>query len=264
MLYLLSPAKTLDYQTPVDPALTERATRPGFVPRSAELIEALRERTPAQIAELMSLSSPLAELNAARYAAWRPRFTARNSRPALTAFDGEVYAGLDAKTLSVEQFEWAQDHLVILSGLYGALRPLDLMQPYRLEMGTRLPTAGAKDLYGFWGDALATYLNRRQRGAVERIVVNLASQEYFRAADRPALKARVIDCVFEDWSDGGYKVIGFFAKRARGLMARFAIEHRIAAPDALDAFDAVGYRLAPEVSSADRRVFRRRLPESGS
>ena len=261
MLFLLSPAKTLDYETPVAPEITGRATRPGFVPQSTELIDQLRQRSASELASLMSLSAPLAELNAARYAAWRPRFTAHNSRPALLAFDGEVYAGLDARSLTPAQLDWAQSHVVILSGLYGALRPLDLMQPYRLEMGTRLPTASSKDLYGFWGTSLAQYLNRRQRGQAPRCVVNLASQEYARAVDRRALKARVIDCVFEDWSDGAYRVIGFFAKRARGQMARFAIDRSIESPDGLDAFDAGGYRLDVAASSADRRVFRRRLPQ---
>ena len=258
MLYLLSPAKTLDYDTPTPPEVATRATRPGFVPRSAQLIEVLRTKTPAQIATLMSLSDPLAQLNAARYAAWSARFTARNSKPAVLAFAGDVYDGLDAGHLSVSDLEWAQDHLVILSGLYGALRPLDLMQPYRLEMGTRLATDAAPDLYGFWGDTLAQYLNRRQRGEPAPVVVNLASQEYSRAALRPALMARVIECVFEDWHGDRYKVISFFAKRARGLMARFAIERRIDESAALRDFASDGYRFDAAASAADRLVFRRR------
>ncbi len=264
MLYLLSPAKSLDYETPVDPEIDARATRPAFVPLAAELIDALRRHTPAQLGALMSLSPALAALNARRNADWRPRFTAHNSRPAVLAFDGEVYAGLDARTLTTAQLDWAQRHLAILSGLYGVLRPLDRMQPYRLEMGTRLSTAKAKDLYGFWDDTIARALNRRLQGAGERVVVNLASQEYARAVDRDALKARMIDCVFEDATDDGYKVIGFFAKRARGAMARFAIDRRIERPEDLDAFDAGGYRLSREASTPSRRVFRRRLPQSAS
>lgn len=259
MLYLLSPAKTLDYDTPVPPAVLDRATRPQFVPRSAALIEVLKTKTPAQIASLMSLSDPLAQLNVARYAAWRRSFTPRNSKPAVLAFDGDVYGGLDAKTLDAADLDWAQDHVVILSGLYGALRPLDLMQPYRLEMGTRLHTDAAEDLYGFWGDTLAEHLNRRQRGERAPVVVNLASQEYARAALRPKLKARVIECVFEDWKGGQYKVIGFFAKRARGLMARHAIRRRIESPQALEGFADEGYAFDAAVSSPDRLVFRRRL-----
>lgn len=264
MLYLLSPAKTLDVETPIDPDIDARATRPAFVPRAAELIDALRRHTPAQLGALMSVSPALAALNARRNADWRPRFTVHNSRPAVLTFDGEVYAGLDARTLSPDQLDWAQQHLAILSGLYGLLRPLDRMQPYRLEMGTRLRTSAAKDLYGFWGDAIARALNRRLQGATERVVVNLASQEYARAVDRDALKARVIDVVFEDAADDGYKVIGFFAKRARGAMARFAIENRIDRPEDLDGFEVGGYRLAPEASTPACRVFRRRLPQSAA
>lgn len=258
MLYLLSPAKRLDYDNPVPDEVLARATRPQFVARSAALIDVLRTKTPAQVASLMSLSDPLAQLNVARYAAWRKTFTRRNSKPALLAFDGDVYAGLDAKTLRADDLDWAQQHLLILSGLYGALRPLDLMQPYRLEMVTRLHTDAAEDLYGFWGDTLAQHLDRRLRGDAAPVVVNLASQEYAKAALRPALKARVVDCVFEDSSGGPYKVVGLFAKRARGMMARYAIERRIDTPQALQRFDREGYAFDPAVSSRDRLVFRRR------
>ncbi len=258
MLYLLSPAKTLDYETPTPPALLERATKPPFVARSAALIDVLKAKTPAEVASLMSLSDPLAQLNVARYGAWRRTFTPKNSKPAVLAFAGDVYDGLDAGTLTLDDFEWAQQHLVILSGLYGALRPLDLMQPYRLEMGTKLHTDAAEDLYGFWGDAIAEHLNRRLKGDEHPIVVNLASQEYAKAALRPALKARVIDCVFEDWKGGQYKVISFFAKRARGAMARHAIRHRIDTPKKLERFADDGYAFDAAASTADRLVFRRR------
>jgi cytoplasmic iron level regulating protein YaaA (DUF328/UPF0246 family) len=200
MLFLLSPAKTLDYETPVPPRLAERATRPDFVDDAAALIDVLRGYTPARISSLMELSDPLAQLNVARYAAWSRRFTASNSRPAALAFNGDVYEGLKAATLSDADWTWAQKHLVILSGLYGLLRPLDKLQPYRLEMGTRLPTPGGKkDLYGYWGDTLAETLNEVQANENSPIVVNLASQEYSRAALRPALRARVVECVFEEW-----------------------------------------------------------------
>lgn len=259
MLYLLSPAKTLDYATAGDPALAARATRPAFVARAAELIEILQAKTPAQLASLMSLSDPLAALNAARYAAWRPRFTAHNSKPAIEAFRGDVYLGLDAPTLSADDLDWAQQHLLILSGLYGLLRPLDRLQPYRLEMGTRLQTPKGRHLYDFWGELPARELNRRLRGARVPVVVNLASQEYARAVDRRVLKAPVIDCVFEDWKDGRYQIISFFAKRARGLMARHAIVERLTDPAGLDDFDADGYRLDTADSTPQRRVFRRRV-----
>lgn len=256
MLYLLSPAKTLDYDRPA-PAHPVR--RPAFCDESAALIARLRALDADDVAGLMDLSAALAELNVQRYADWRPRFTARNSRPAVLAFNGDVYEGLQAASLDADGLAWADDHLAILSGLYGVLRPLDAMQPYRLEMGTALRTDRGDNLYAFWGDTLAEHLNRRLRGHRHKVIVNLASQEYFRAADRPALKPRVIECVFEDWKGEGYKVISFFAKRARGLMARHAIDRRIDHPDGLVEFDAEGYRFAPDVSSPDRLVFRRRV-----
>jgi len=261
MLFLLSPAKSLDYDTPTPPAVEALATRPAFVDEAAALIDVLKVRSPAEVASLMSLSDSLAQLNVARYGAWRRTFTARNSKPAALAFDGDVYGGLDAKSLSVDDLVWAQDHMIILSGLYGALRPLDRLQPYRLEMGTRLATPGAKDLYGYWGDRIAEHLNRRQRGVKAPVVVNLASQEYFRAADRKALKARVVECVFEEGKAGGWKVVSFFAKRARGLMARHAIVHRLQHPEDLCGFEAEGYAFAPTVSTPDRLVFRRRAQD---
>jgi hypothetical protein len=255
MLYLLSPAKTLDYTSPA-PALAP--TSPVFAARAAELIAILREKSAQEVAELMDLSEPLAELNVRRYAAWRPRAGTRNSRPAAFAFDGGVYGGLGARHLAEAELEWAQQHVAILSGLYGVLRPLDRLQPYRLEMGTALANLRGRDLYAYWGDAIAEHLNRRLRADATPVLVNLASQEYFRAVDRQALKARVIDCVFEDWKAGRYKVIGFFAKRARGLMARHAIVRRVATPEGLRGFDAEGYAFAAAASAPDRLVFRRR------
>jgi uncharacterized protein len=260
MLYLLSPAKSLDYETPTPAEVAALATRPAFVDEAAALIDVLKTRTPAEVASLMGLSDPLAQLNVGRYGAWRRTFTERNSKPAALAFDGDVYGGLDARSLAVDDLRWAQDHLVILSGLYGALRPLDRLQPYRLEMGTRLATADADDLYGYWGDAISGYLNRRLRGsgpARDRVVVNLASQEYFRAVRRHALKARVVECVFEEGRNGGWQIISFFAKRARGLMARHAVRHRVDTPEALRDFADEGYAFAASVSTPDRLVFRR-------
>ena len=255
MLFLLSPAKALDYETPVAPELSH--TQALFIPQAAELIAVLRQHSPQQIATLMKLSDPLASLNVARYEAWRPRFTAGNSRQAVLAFNGDVYEGLDARTLRPAELDWLQQHLCILSGLYGVLRPLDRMQPYRLEMGTRLATARGTNLYQFWGTQIADYLNQRLADDKTPIVVNLASQEYFKAVDRKVLQARVIDCVFEDHKDGQYKVIGFFSKRARGLMARWAAQHKIGQVKRLEAFDAEGYAFVPAVSQPDRLVFRR-------
>ena len=256
MLFLLSPAKTLDYETP---SSVSTPTRPAFVARSAELIEVLQPQTRAQVAALMNLSEPLAALNVARYAAWRPRFTAKNSKPAVLAFNGDVYEGLDAPSLNQADLAWAQGHVAILSGLYGVLRPLDRMQPYRLEMGTPLATAHGKDLYAFWGETISRHLNRRLAGEQAPTVVNLASHEYFKAVRRKVLKARVIECVFEDWKSGHYKVISFFAKRARGLMARHAIKQRLVSPEGLEKFSVEGYRFDAAASEPDRLVFRRRL-----
>jgi len=259
MLFLLSPAKSLDYETPVPPEVAALATTPQYLTRAAELIEVLRRKKPAQVASLMALSDTLAALNVARYAAWSTRASARNSRPALRAFDGDVYGGLAAGTLSLDALAWAQQHLVILSGLYGVLRPLDKLQPYRLEMGTALATPRGRDLYAFWGDTLAEHLNRLQAREREPVVVNLASQEYARAVLRKVLRARVVDCVFEDWKAGRYKIISFFAKRARGLMARHAIEQRVESPQQLLDFDVEGYAYDAAASAPDRLVFRRRL-----
>lgn len=264
MLFLLSPAKSLDYDTPLPDGLPH--TTPQFVDEASALIEVLRTQSPQQIASLMELSDKLAALNVARYQAWRPRFTATNSRQALLAFNGDVYEGLDAHTLGADDLGWAQSHVAILSGLYGVLRPLDRMQPYRLEMGTRLATDAGSNLYQFWGSQIAEYLNTQLRAHNAKdgtpVVVNLASQEYFKAVDRKALKARVINCVFEDWKGGGYKIISFYAKRARGLMARYAITHRLATPHRLEGFDLDGYAFAPASSEPERLVFRRKTPSA--
>ena len=258
MLFLLSPAKSLDYDTPTPPELVPALTRPQFLEDTAALIDVLRTKSVDDVRELMDLSEPLARLNAERYAAWRPRFTDRNSKPAVLAFDGDVYGGLDAKTLSADDIAWAQAHVRMLSGLYGILRPLDRLQPYRLEMGTRLQTQAGTSLYDWWGDRLALHLNKLARAEKVPVIVNLASQEYFRAADRKVLKPRVIECQFEDWKNGEYKIISFFAKRARGLMARFAIQQRLETPEGLKDFNLDGYRLAPAASASDRLVFRRK------
>jgi cytoplasmic iron level regulating protein YaaA (DUF328/UPF0246 family) len=256
MIFLLSPAKSLDYDTPPN---TDQHTTPLFVDESAALIELLRELTPAQIASLMTLSDPLSALNAARYAAWQPQFTTINSKQAVLAFNGDVYEGLAATTLSNADLQWAQIHLGILSGLYGVLRPLDLMQPYRLEMGTRLANPRGKDLYAWWGDTLAEHLNGCLAGQGDKVIVNLASQEYFKSVKRKALEARVVECVFEDWKAGQWKIISFHAKRARGLMARFGIQSRATKPSDLLGFDAEGYAHDQSASEPDRLVFRRRL-----
>jgi hypothetical protein len=255
MLFLLSPAKTLDYASPL-PALPH--TLPAFPEDSARLIQVLRRKSPQQLASLMDISDPLAALNAARYEAWSPKFTERNARQAILAFDGDVYDGLQARQLSPADLDWAQQHLRMLSGLYGVLRPLDWMQPYRLEMGTALKVGEAANLYQYWGSRIAEHLNATLAADKTPVVINLASQEYFRAVDRQALKARVIDCVFEEWRPAGWKIISFSAKKARGLMARYAITRRVETPRKLEQFDLEGYAFDPAASQAERLVFRRR------
>ncbi len=259
MLFLISPAKSLDYETPVDGDVPH--TLPQFVPQATRLIKVLKKKSPRQIAGLMDLSDELSALNVARYQAWVPEFTAANSRQAALAFDGDVYGGLQARELTAAQLTWAQEHLCILSGLYGVLRPLDLMQPYRLEMGTTLTVGTSRNLYQFWGRQIADHLNERLQADRTPVVVNLASQEYFKSVDLKTLNARVIECVFEDWKSGRYKVISFFAKRARGLMARYAVTHKVATPRKLEGFDLEGYAFDAQASQPDRYVFRRRSSE---
>ncbi|MDE2594658.1 MAG: peroxide stress protein YaaA [Burkholderiales bacterium] len=258
MLILLSPAKSLDYETP---AHVKKHTLPQFVDESAALIDVLRPYTPAQIGSLMDLSDALSTLNVARYAAWSPSFTADNSKQAMLAFNGDVYEGLDAKSLSSKDLDWAQTHVAMLSGLYGILRPLDWMQPYRLEMGTKLPNPRGKNLYAWWGDRLAEHLNHELAKQKSDQVINLASQEYFKSVKRKALEARVVECVFEDWKGGAWKVISFHAKRARGLMARHAILTRAKGVADLLSFGAEGYAHDAKASTPDRLVFRRRLAD---
>lgn len=254
MLLVLSPAKKLDYDSTVRTTLH---TKPLFVEQATGLIDVLKKKSASQVAELMSLSDALARLNVERYGAWEPRFTRSNSRQAVLAFNGDVYEGLQAPTLSDEQLEWAQEHVAILSGLYGVLRPLDLMQPYRLEMGTRLATPRGQTLYEYWGGSIAQYLNKRLAKQNDRVLLNLASEEYFKSVDLKTLKARVVQCVFQDQKNGAWKVISFHAKRARGLMARYVIDKRIDEPGALRRFSSAGYAYAAKESTPDRLVFRR-------
>ena len=258
MLFLLSPAKSLDYETPAGDV---PHSQPLFIAQSAPLIKALRKKTWRQVAKLMELSQNLAELNVARYAAWTDEFTLQNAKQAVLAFNGDVYDGLVAKTLTAEDLAWAQDHLCILSGLYGVLRPLDLMQPYRLEMGTPLKAGHANNLYQYWGTRISEHLNERLQGEAERVVVNLASQEYFKVVNLKALNASVVECVFEDFKNSDYKVISFFAKRARGAMARFAVTQRVTTRKQLEGFAADGYAFAAKDSEPNRLVFRRKLGE---
>ena len=254
MIFVLSPAKALDYESPL---ATARFTQPEYLDDAAELIAGLRELSHAQVAELMHLSDALAALNVARYAEWSRPFGPDNARPAVLAFNGDVYDGLDARSLGEAQLDYAQAHLRILSGLYGLLRPLDLMQPYRLEMGTKLANARGANLYEFWGERISGWLNEALAAQGDDILLNLASNEYFGAVKRKALNARLIDTEFKDLKNGQYKIISFYAKKARGLMARYVIRERIRDPEQLKAFDYQGYRYSAEQSGPDSLVFLR-------
>jgi cytoplasmic iron level regulating protein YaaA (DUF328/UPF0246 family) len=258
MLFVISPAKTLDYDTP---ATTAVHTRPDFVDQAAELVALLRPMAPGELGSLMHISDALAALNAGRYASWTRRFSANNAKQAVLAFNGDVYEGLDAPSLNARQLDYLQAHLRILSGLYGLLRPLDLMQPYRLEMGTRLANANGKDLYAFWGARITEALNTALARQRAKCLVNLASEEYFKAVKPALLKAPVITPVFEDWKGGKYKVISFHAKRARGLMTRFAALHAIRGPEGLKAFDLEGYAFEARASNGNTWMFRRRIED---
>lgn len=246
MLIVLSPAKRLDF-SPAETAV--QATAPRFATETAELSKVTRKLSRADLRRLMSISDKLAELNHARFQSFDPA-SAEGTAPAVFAFAGDVYEGLSARTLTAADLDWAQDRLRILSGLYGLLRPLDAIQPYRLEMGTRLKTKRGASLYDFWGDRISKQLNADAEGQVEPVLVNLASQEYFGAVDAKALKIPVVTPHFKESKDGEARIISFFAKKARGAMARWAIENRIEKAEALKAFDRDGYRF-DKASSTD-------------
>ncbi|MFE4111568.1 peroxide stress protein YaaA [Kosakonia sp. YIM B13611] len=254
MLILISPAKTLDYQSPL---ATTRFTQPELLDHAQQLIKTARKLSEPQIKALMGISDKLADLNATRFHDWQPDFTPDNARQAILAFKGDVYTGLQAETFSEADFDFAQQHLRMLSGLYGVLRPLDLMQPYRLEMGIRLENAKGKDLYQFWDDTITHKLNDAIAAQGDDIVINLASDEYFRSVKIQKLKARVIKPVFLDEKNGKFKVISFYAKKARGLMSRYIIEQRLTKPEQLAGFDSEGYFFDEEASVQDEMVFKR-------
>jgi len=254
MLIVLSPAKSLDLDTP---PTTDRRTTPQFIDRAAELIRVLKAYSPAQVGALMSISDPLAVLNVTRYASWHPDHS--EARQAVMSFDGDVYTGLDARSLDARALGYVQDHVRILSGLYGVLRPLDQMHPYRLEMGTKLATPRGKDLYAFWGETVTGALNETLAANGATALVNLASEEYFKSVKPKLLSVPLVVPVFEDWKNGKYKIISFFAKRARGMMARYAAERGIGDPQELKGFDVDGYAFDESVSTEKEWVFRRRV-----
>ncbi|MBU4681950.1 peroxide stress protein YaaA [Cedecea davisae] len=254
MLILISPAKTLDYQSEL---ATNRYTQPELLEYSQQLISVARKLSAPQIASLMSISDKLASLNETRFHEWHPEFSPQNARPAILAFKGDVYTGLQAEEFSEADFDFAQQHLRMLSGLYGVLRPLDLMQPYRLEMGIRLENPKGKDLYHFWGDTITEKLNQVLAAQGDKIVVNLASDEYFKAVKPKKLDAEIIKPVFLDEKNGKFKVISFYAKKARGLMSRYIIENRLSKPEQLKAFNTDGYFFDEEASQKNELVFKR-------
>ena len=254
MLIVLSPAKSLDLDTP---SSTPQTTLPDFTKRAEQLIGVLRDLSPGQVGDLMHISDQLATLNVARYASWTLDHS--DGYQAAMAFNGDVYAGLDARSLAPRAIAFAQRHLRILSGLYGLLRPLDLIHPYRLEMGTKLATPAGKDLYAFWGETITQALNAELATTKSTALVNLASEEYFKSVKPKLLDVPVITPVFEDWKNGKYKIISFFAKRARGMMARYAAQNGITDPQQLKAFDVDGYAFEPAASKEREWVFRRRV-----
>ncbi len=254
MLILLSPAKTLDMESPsrvTDPTL------PAFMADSEKLVTTLRGYSKARLGELMHISDSLAELNARRFGEWQPAFDSDNARPCIQAFRGDVYVGLDADTLDEDDLAFAQQHLRILSGLYGVMKPLDLMQAYRLEMGTALKTRRGKSLYEFWGERLTSHLNEELEAMEQGCVVNLASNEYFKSVQPKKLVAPLISPVFKDEKNGQYKIISFFAKKARGAMARNLLKSRAVQADAVLAFNDLGYRYDEASSSEGQPVFLR-------
>ncbi|WP_373001818.1 peroxide stress protein YaaA [Marinobacter sp.] len=253
MLMVISPAKTMDYESPL---ATNTYTQPDFLDDACELVDQLKELEPHQISNLMSISDKLGQLNAERFRNWHTPFTPENARPAVLAFKGDVYTGLDAESFSEADFEFAQQHLRMLSGLYGVLKPLDLMQPYRLEMGTRFENNRGKDLYAFWGNKITDEINRLLADD-DGVLVNLASNEYFKSVKKKDLEGRLITPQFKDWKNGQYKMISFYAKKARGLMCRFAIQNRITQADDLKGFNLEGYYFSEDQSDNNNWVFLR-------
>ena len=257
MLIVISPAKKLDYQSN---SPQQAYTEPAYLEQSANLIKVMKNKTPAEIQSLMGISENLANLNHSRYLNWNKKNTKRNSKPAIYAFMGDVYTGLDAKSLTNHQIRFAQDHLRILSGLYGVLKPLDLIQPHRLEMGTKIKTESGETLYDFWGHAPTSDLNQQAKVLKTKYIVNLASNEYFKVINKTALTLEVLTPVFKDKKQDTYKVISFYAKKARGMMAKYIIENEITDPKAIKGFSVGGYKYRSKLSAENEYVFTREQP----
>jgi len=257
MLIVVSPAKTLDYDTPPK---TQKFTIPDYLDDSAELIHRMRELSSLDISELMKVSTKIADLNFDRFEAWNKKFTQKNAKQAVLAFKGDVYTGLDAESFTAKDFTFAQKHFRMLSGLYGVLRPLDLMQAYRLEMGTRLSTDRGKNLYEFWGDEVTEGLNAQLKAIKSKYLINLASNEYFKVVRPKVLKAEIITPAFKELKNGDYKMIGVYAKKARGLLSRYIIQNQLSDIEDIKSFDVDGYKFNKNVSEGNNWVFTRKIP----
>ncbi|WP_394221470.1 peroxide stress protein YaaA [Alteromonas gracilis] len=254
MLVVVSPAKNLDFESEIP---VNQFTQPEMLEDTEKLMEVCRTLSPADLSSLMKISDKLATLNANRFAEFSTPFTTDNARQAMYTFNGDVYTGLDAYSLDTDTVEYAQKHLRILSGLYGLLRPLDLMQAYRLEMGTKLANPKGKDLYAFWDDRITYVLNKALEAQGDNVLINLASNEYFKAVKKKSLDGMIITPTFKDCKNGQYKIISFFAKKARGLMARYILENRVEDVEGLKNFDVDGYQFSEEQSSSTELVFLR-------
>jgi cytoplasmic iron level regulating protein YaaA (DUF328/UPF0246 family) len=254
MLIVISPAKKLDYSSPV---AAKNHSQPELLDHSAELLQGLKKLSPQDVCALMGLSDNLGALNYERFQAWDRPFTEDNAKPAILAFKGDVYQGLDADSMTDKQLEWAQGHLRILSGLYGLLRPMDLMQPYRLEMGTRFANQRGKDLYQFWGNIITDEINSLLSNAKSPVLLNLASNEYFKSVQQKNIAGRIVTPVFMDKKGDKYKIVGFYAKKARGLMSAYIIKNKITAVEGIKKFDVDGYRFNSAMTDGDSWVFTR-------
>ena len=258
MLYVISPAKNLDYETP---PVTETYTQPELLDDAQELMKTCVKLTPVDLSNLMHISDKLAGLNAARFTEWQPNFTPENAKQAVLAFNGDVYTGIDAESFSEQDFDYCQTHLRILSGLYGLLKPLDLMQAYRLEMGTKLENSRGKNLYEFWGDIITNKLNEQIAATKSEMLVNLASTEYFKSVKKKQLNAQLITPMFKDWKNGQYKMISFFAKKARGMMVQYLVKNKVENLEGLLKFDLAGYEYNPELSKPNEPCFTRKIED---
>ena len=254
MKFVLSPAKSLDYETA---ALTDRHSEPAFMSEAAQLIGKLKEFDANDIKGLMGVSEKIAELNVGRYHDWSHKATPRNAKQAVYAFTGDVYTGISITSAEQAQVDYIDKNVIILSGLYGALKPLDLMQPYRLEMGTKLETSMGANLYQFWGDTVTNYVNSALSADQDDALVNLASNEYYKVLQPKSIRARIITPIFKDQKNGSYKIVSFYAKKARGLMVRYAADNQVTDVEQLKSFDYAGYAFNPELSDGDNWVFTR-------